>query len=76
MKTKGIKMSIDTFIKLYQVGLYTISDCMKSINDVIQTETNTWNVTNVDERIKAQNRLYKYGLSELRKAIIYTEKEH
>lgn len=61
------KRIITSCINTYKRGLYSVSDCFQQIDNAIQKET--WLIPDIDEKTKIQNRLYKYGLALLHKAI-------
>ena len=58
-----IVSSIDT----YKRGVYTVSDCLRMIDRDIRRETDC--IPNIDKRIATQNKLYLYGIDQLKKAI-------
>lgn len=71
-KDDRTKYIIDSCIDTYSRGHYTIPDCLQQIENAIQAET--WCIYDIDERIKRQNRLYKYGLALLHKAIVQMDR--
>ena len=66
------KRIIESCIDTYKRGLYSVPDCFQQIDKAIQKET--WCIYDIDEKIKRQNRLYKYGLALLHKAIVQRER--
>lgn len=66
------KRIIESCIDTYKRGLYSVPDCFQQIDKAIQKET--WLIPDIDEKIKRQNRLYKYGLALLHKAIVQRER--
>ena len=66
------KRIIESCIDTYKRGLYSVPDCFQQIDKAIQKET--WLIPDVDEKIKRQNRLYKYGLALLHKAIVQMDR--
>ena len=71
-KDDRTKCIIESCIDTYKRGHYKIPDCLQQIKNAIQKET--WLIPDVDEKIKRQNRLYKYGLALLHKAIVQRER--
>ena len=72
MYCDDIKPILTGYIKLYLTGLYSVSWCMKQIDDTIQSKTE--HITDIDSRIKQQNALYRFILDKLHKAIVKMDK--
>ena len=67
-----IKQVLAGYIRQHTIGLLSASECIMRIDNTIQKATN--NETDIDNRIRLQNKLYKYALSNLVKAINRTER--
>lgn len=67
IKDDRTKCIITSCIDTFKRGNYTIPECLQQIENEIQRET--WCIYDIDEKIKRQNKLYKYGLSMLHNAI-------
>ena len=67
-----IRRILSGCIAMYTKGLISVSETMQQLDKAI--EKNTWMIPNIDYRISLQNKLYRYGLNKLSKAIEYMEK--
>ena len=69
---KGIKDMIDKYVTMYVSGFLSVSECIAKLDVIVQSAT--VNIPDIDNRIRQQNKLYKYALSNLVKAINRTER--
>ena len=69
---KSIKQLLNSYIQLYSSGLLSISECFARLDNTIQKATD--NISNTDDRISQQNKLYIYGMAMLTKAIKQNER--